>query len=157
MTGVQTCALPIYQFVRDGAVDGYAYDASDSGAYAFLESVGTFPALESQLYHRTLPIDSVPATTGSISGLSVASNAFIDDIVIEIHDITPIPEPSTALLLGMVLVASSGCRPTRDGRTRPGPGLGPASSTTLRPIPHDPFLTERILTPQVDTDQGVVP
>ncbi|MBK7951097.1 MAG: hypothetical protein IPK00_20625 [Deltaproteobacteria bacterium] len=64
------------QLVREGAVDAYAYDASDSGAFAFLQTVGTFPALEQQLYHRTLPIDSVPPTTGSISGLSVASNAF---------------------------------------------------------------------------------
>jgi hypothetical protein len=64
------------QLVREGAVDAYAYDASDSGAFAFLQTVGTFPALEQQLYHRTQQIDSLPATTGSISGLSIASNAF---------------------------------------------------------------------------------
>ncbi len=43
-----------------------------------------------------------------------AGNVWIDNIVIEIHDVMPIPEPSTALLLGLGLIALGQRRPSRE-------------------------------------------
>lgn len=63
---------------------------------------------------RTLSLTGLGLTNLSRILISqTAGQTWIDNIVIEVHDVAPIPEPSTALLLGLGLVALAG------GRSKP--------------------------------------